>query len=506
MVTPALWTKMASNEPLKKTFVLAIGQTIGYGFQLALPFFLSRYLSVEGYGTFRQVTLLQWFFLSTLHMGMNNTLFNFVGKAPEDHGVYSLNTMLSSLVSAVICGGLLVIFRNEIGALLNNPELPQYLPWFALYLVFAAQTQQLENYLLVLDKVTLCSVMTFFNIALPALAVISGYWFFASLKAVLLMFLLFEMVKVFLLCRFNWRHLDLSRHQRWFFAAAWREQWQFSYPLGISNIINFFLQMDRFIVSAFYSVQQFASYAVGCFDIPVVPFVVNNIHDFMSIDMIRALRANDYEALADIWREAMRLIVLLTLPLLVYFAFFAEDVITFVFSETYRDSAHYFRVFVFTLVIGYCDPEVIFRVFPETDLFMKQQLAFGSLSLVGILLGAYAGVVWGLGPMGALLAKLIIGGAGLLVRLAYCRRFLRLSWRAFIYWRHLGLMIVICLLAIAAALAIHELLPSRPFVILATTFPCYLALVFGLSAMSGAVRKEETAWLLGRFKPKSKSI
>jgi glycosyltransferase involved in cell wall biosynthesis/O-antigen/teichoic acid export membrane protein len=411
----------------KKTAILSVGQLAGTACGLAIPLFLSRFLALQDYGTYKQLILMQGIFLLTVQLGLDAGLFYFIRRHPEHPALFSLNACLAEFVLCLGLGGGLIAGGARLGAWLHSPQLPAHMPAFALLVLFSVPAQHFEYYLNVLDRIGLSVRITLLQEVGKVFAVIGGFYFFHSLQIVLLAMAGISAIKLFSLVGFN-----LARRERQPWDVRWAyflRQARFGLPFGFASLVNALLKLDKFVVSAMFNLKEFTLYTVGCFEVPWVPGVGFTLSDLMSFDMVAAERAGDRDRSQRLWRDAKLRTALLQFPAACFLVAFAGLLIPLLFSPQYAASSRYFRVFALTLLLGTFDSDILFRSFAKNPLHLK-------LTLLSVIytLAAVAGAAWYFGPLGALVAKVGADAFTSFLKLRVARHLLSLSWSRLFAW------------------------------------------------------------------------
>ncbi len=95
-----------------------------------------------------------------------------------------------------------------------------------------------------------------------------------------------------------------------------------------------------------FSVAQFARYANGAVEIPILGTVVRSVSTVLIPEFARRYHSGDSAGVLKLWHESIRKVALLQFPVLVFFGVFATKFIIFLFSDTYGDSAIIFQIYV----------------------------------------------------------------------------------------------------------------------------------------------------------------
>lgn len=408
---------------------LTASHVAGLGFGILTPLLLGRYLPEETFGTYRQVMLILWFVGFAGSFGMDQGLFYFVKRRPDRAAQYSLGCTLANVVLGLLIGGAIALFGDRLATFMNNPPLAQASLWLGLYVFSTLPGQHLAAYLVIQDRIGGALILNILNAAALALAAIGGLLGVGSMNAVLMVMTAWSLAKLCVLFYVNRSHLAAIKPGS--LGESLRAQIKYSAPLGLSNLLAISLRLDRIMVSAFFPVRDFARYSVGCFDLPVVPQAVNNLHDLMSIEMAAADASGRRSEILRLWLDTVRKITLFVVPIVVFASLHATPIMRLLFSEKYADSGPIFRWFVFLIMFTSIDPEMIFRVAAKTRLGLL--LDIGSTILT-------ACCIWGgirlYGLEGAIYGKVVAQVLVLCSRLKATSGIIGADMRAMIPWRH----------------------------------------------------------------------
>ncbi len=475
--------------------VVAIGQAAGFAFSFFIPVFLSRRLSIESYGTYKQIILIQWFFFMTLHMGLDFGLFYFMKRHPREAPVFSLNAVISEIGIAFLVAIALYALRYPLAAAFHNQDLAGLASMLGVLIIFTIPAQHLEHYLMVMDKVKYNVLVFSLSEGLKAFAVFIGFYFFHSLAVVILLFALVGALRCGLLIVMN---LILMHRRQISLGECFRflpKQVSYGLPLGVSQIFSIFYKMDRFVIATLFNVRQFTLYSVGSFDIPLVPNVTNTMSDLMSFDMVIAHTRSEFDQVKYLWQTTKRKISLLQLPIAIFLFFFSTQVITFIYSTKYLESAPYFRVFMLIFLVSSFDCDIVFRTFADNRRFLKIQTA----SSVGGLLMTI-GFAYLYGPMGAMIGKLVGDSISVVVKLFLARNLMRLHWSDLFLWKEIVIILEASLISAILAKGAVAQLPNTPAIQVVAGLGCYGLIFVGLSFAFKVIKPDETDYLKFQLK------
>ena len=191
------------EKNFENMLILSGGKFFGFFLTFLIPFFLSRWLTIEDYGTYKQIILLWMIFLQIQNLGMDLGLFYFVKTDPRNAPIFSLNVTAANLATTLLTIGALLFFSGQISNLLNNSQLAAYIPYFCLVLLFSIPAQHFEHYLVSMDKIKWAFILEGLHEISKSCIIIMGFLFYNSLKTVLLMLSLLYLIKLCILVCFN---------------------------------------------------------------------------------------------------------------------------------------------------------------------------------------------------------------------------------------------------------------------------------------------------------------
>ncbi|HAZ13632.1 MAG: hypothetical protein A2X86_13950 [Bdellovibrionales bacterium GWA2_49_15] len=418
---------VANEKNFENMLILSSGKLFGFCLSFMIPFFLSRWLTIEDYGTYKQLILIWMIFMQVQNLGMDLGLFYFVKTYPKDSPILSINVMIVNLFTTLMTVAVLGILSETLANVLHNPGLATYIPSFSLVLIFSIPSQHFENYLISLGKIKWAFVLEGIHEIAKSCIILAGFLFFNSLRAVLLMLATLYMIKLTILLWYNLRafkkqSLDISSG-----VAFLMKQVLYGFPLGIARIISALIYFDKLIISFMYSVTQFAIYSVGCFEIPFIRTMLNTMWELTSLEMVAAHNSKDSARLVSLMRDTMRKVSIIAIPIAIFGIIFAQEVIVGFFSSTYMASVPYFKLFMLVFLVNSFDCELLFRVFKANKIFLKIQI-------LNLILTMMMMIILGLtyGPLGALVGKVISSAVSLAIMFKNVRRPLGVTLSEFV--------------------------------------------------------------------------
>lgn len=487
---------MSEKKQFETTIIMTFGKLFGFLSSMTIPIFLSRWLTIDDYGVYRQVMLIYWFALMSVHMCVEYGLFFFIKSDPDRFFVYSLNVIFIDIIFSLIVCSLGLVFASNLANVLNSPTLSDFVPLLGLLVIVSLPAQHFEHLMLLLDKRRYAVINEIAFEMGKAIVTILGFYWFNSLNAVMWGLIAVSTAKLFALLTINLS--AASKQPKQSLSLYWeklKEQVHYGIPLGFSNIIGLLLRFDKFIISAMFSIREFTIYSVGCCPLPLIPNISNTLLDLMSFDMIEAKKQSLKNKLKDLWLTTTRKVFLIKIPLGVFCIIFAHKVITLIFSDQYAESAPYFQIFTLIFLLSAEDPDVVFRVFAQNKTVLLVQVASAIVTITLMIGGAF----W-LGPIGALVGKLVSEVFVLTFKVKYTRHYLDMSWRDTFIWSQIFGITTISVLSGGITYLVSTIFTAPKIIEMAILLPLFCMLVFLGSWISRLLHDDEKAYIITKAK------
>jgi O-antigen/teichoic acid export membrane protein len=370
-----------------KVIMLSVGQGLNVLAMIFVASYLSRVMSQSEYGTYRQTFLVYEFASPLLILGMPQALFVFVGRKPDLAKQYTLVNMGMLFASGLLFGLLiLTLGKNLISELWDNPALSASLGIMSLYGCFFYPTQTISGCLMGIGKAHL--VLTY-NVSTRILimasvigaVVIWGPYASTALMGVMLGTILSLLVAISLVVKF------CPQSEEKFSWAMLREQVGFAVPVGLASLFgSISLSIDRLIVSCLTNAENYAIYANGAVELPIVGIITGSITAVIMPEMSAAFAAGDKSKALELWHQAAVKSALVLFPICALFMISADTFITLLYSEKYAASAIPFRYYLLLLPARI----VVFGALFQAMNKPREVLYFSIVGLLGNSLAVYS--------------------------------------------------------------------------------------------------------------------
>jgi O-antigen/teichoic acid export membrane protein len=192
-----------------------------------------------------------------------------------------------------------------------------------------------------------------------------------------------------------------------------RRHWRYATPLGVAALIGLIqVSADQYAVSAMYDAAVYAVYAVGLFQLPIVALVGTVTASTFMVELAD-LRKTGEGAPLELWHRVTTRLAAVCFPVCAFAVVWAPDVITVLFTDTYRASIPIFQVVSFGALLTPLLTDAVLRVYADTPWILR----VNAIKLVFTAILVPAAVGWGSLAGVALVGVLIMTiGKGLMLK------------------------------------------------------------------------------------------
>jgi O-antigen/teichoic acid export membrane protein len=302
-------------------------------------------------------------------------------KSKSEQKAFNFQTYFLLVSSGFTFSLLLFISAPLISNLFNNPLLAEILRIFSCIPLLAVPAMYYQELLICLNRPRLIAILSSFLslfqfsvIVIPVLlglgltTIFSVLIFFFICRLIIISYSIF---KPFSGITINWQGSSIGN------------QLKYSIPIALSTIIgSLTLQIDKINIASFFSTTNFAIYANGAFQIPLIGIITGSVTAVLMPEFVRLYQKKDKKRLIAAWRSSIRKIALIIFPIMFFFLIFATEFITLLFSEEYEDSVVIFRIYLLALPVRITNFGMILLAIGLSSLIFRYAVCTLLLNLV----------------------------------------------------------------------------------------------------------------------------
>lgn len=390
---------------LKHSSALAVAGVVEYAAQLLLPVVLVRHLSVAEFGEYRLVWLVASTALAIFPFFMPRTLFYFLPRLPADARPQLMgNSVLFLLLAGLLAGfGLWATADSMSEALASLVTAHIAVPVFVALWVMASlfDTVAVADGRAILQARAMIFLSLVRTAALAVVAVGIG-----DLASLLLVMCVFAAVKFALAAGYGaWVPPRQGIRLDW---NLMRQQVTYAAPFAVGNALYLLRgQADQWVVASLFPAEVFALISIAAVVMGLANLVKQPMRNAILPPLGHLLAAVDTHKATELIARGNAAMIMLLLPFLAWLFVCAPDLVSLVYTETYRDAAPLMQLYIVGLgasvvgggyLLAAFDAGRVAVVISSANLFLSIALSYAGAQLFG-LHGAVAGSI----------ASLIIG-------------------------------------------------------------------------------------------------
>lgn len=352
-----------------QVFWISLGKLSSFALAFVSAAILSRYLTKEDYGTYKQVMYIYSAFILIFTAGLPETLTYFLPKLTKSEGKHLVNRFeVIFLVLGLIFSLFIYFSSGLIADLLKNPALEKALQIYSPVPLLLMPTFSIESIYLREKKSHYLAIYTVFSriaalagIVLPVLLYKANYEtalyglvvssFFMLLAA---LFLIYRPYRGCISQKSTLRLKDIA---------------MYAGPLmGADLCVMMSGSADQFFVSRYFGEIVFAEFANGFIQFPLAPMITASVMAVMIPVFSKADTPQLFSDAIQSWQKAILKTSLILYPLLMYSIVFATQIIIFIYGREYSNSSVYFQIILISNFVN---------IYP----FLPVMLALGKMKI-----------------------------------------------------------------------------------------------------------------------------
>ena len=350
-------------------FWLTASKFVAAALNIALPVLLVRLLPQTEYGILKQAFL----FISTVTtiatLGVGTSAFYFMPRRPERGGQIALNILIYNFVAGWIPLIAVVLYPQSLRFLFKSDALvplAALLGFLVLLTLTSSLVQQIPVAMQDVRYSTIFIVGT--QIARVVLFAAAAVWF-RSVKSLLIAALLNQLLSIVIL--FWYVDVRFPRFWMHFDREFFKEQLAYALPYGAVGMLWVIQKdLDNYFVSHSLGPKDFAIYAVGWVDVPLLTLALESVVSVMQIRVSSLQKDDRKEDIRRVTAAATNQLAALQFPMFAMLFVAGHDLIVLLYTKTYEASANIFLVSLSLLILGVFLLDPIIRAYKEVRNFL----------------------------------------------------------------------------------------------------------------------------------------
>ncbi len=373
------------KDSLKKQGAwLMFAKTVGFFFSFLLPLLVVRFLDQNQVGVYRQSFQVIANAIAILPLGFSMSAYYFLNREQERRGAAIFNIIVFNFV---VGGGAclaLFLYPQLLGNIFQSAEMTRLAPsvgivvWIWIFSVF------LEMVAIANREARLATGFIIFAQFSKTLLMAGAVLFFTTVDS----FLYAAMIQGALQTVILLVYLNSRFPAFWgkFDFAFFREQMVYAVPFGLAGIL-WTLQTDihNYFVGYKFSEAEYAIYAFGCFQFPLVRMLAESVNSVLIPRMTELEVAGDKPEMIRLTARAMQKLAFFYFPFYAFLLVTAQTFVLTLFTHNYLASVPIFVINLTLLPVQIFVTDPVVRAYKELGRFLLVLRIFILIALVSAL-------------------------------------------------------------------------------------------------------------------------
>lgn len=367
-----------ATDAVKLTTSKIITMTI----QLVIVMLLSRFRTLEEYGTYSQLLMVVNLVTTIAMLGLPNSINFFLARADNDEQkqkfvsvYYTLSTILSLFTGLVLVLSTPLIVRYfENGLIKNFIYFLAIYPWTRIVLL------SINHIYIIYKRTTQLMLFTILNSAFLLIIIIIVELFNWDFKMYMMLFVIVESIftiSVYFIVKNLAGKITLSIDKSLIIKI-----FEFSIPLGFASIVGTIsIELGKLVIGKFYSAAEFAIYINAAKELPIT-IIATSFTAVLMPQLVRLLKVKKNEEAIALWGDAS----ILSYIFICFFAtgifVYAPEVISLLYSDKFLPGVPVFRVFSVVLLLRFTYFGMILNSIGRTKLILYSSIGALVLNLL----------------------------------------------------------------------------------------------------------------------------
>ena len=418
-----------------KLAIVKMGTTV---LTMLTAMLLSRFRTLDEYGTYSQLQLVTNLFTIIFMIGLPNSINYFLAKADtkkEQSGFLSLYYSLTTVLGFA-AGIVLVIALPFIIKYFNNESIRDFWFYLLLYPWTKIIMSGLENLLVVYQRMTKLIVFKMLYSGIT-LAVVAMAWLVGiSFELYMALFVITEIL--FSLWVYGISHRLSGGLHIIFDKTEIVSIFRFCIPLGLASIVGTIsIELDKLLIGYLYSTSDLAIYTNASKEMPVT-VIATSITAVLMPQLVKVLKRGENEKAVALWDKATILSYIFIAFCVGALIVFAPEVISILYSDKYLPGVGVFRVYSLVLLLRTTYFGMILNSVGKTRFIFIT-------SVMNLLLNVVLNIVcyFIFGFVGPAIATFISIAVIAFLQLFYTSRFVRIGFWKIFNWKKIAKISVV---------------------------------------------------------------
>ena len=474
-----------------QAFWLLIAKTLAFMFAFALPVLLTRSLSQNEYGLFKQLFLIITTAVALLPLGFSMSAYYYLPREtdPDRRGQVVLNILLFNLIIGGAACLALIFWPGLIAQIFRDPAITSRASLVGAVILLSLFSSVLETVAVANQELRLATIFIVAAQLTKTVLLVAAAISFDSVDALLYAALIHGLVQsAALLWYASSRFPGFWRKFNWSLTV---KQVGYSLPFGLVGLL-YTIQTDlhNYFVSNRFSAATFAVYSIGVAQLPFIGILKESVSSVILPRVSYLQEQGQTREIIVLLAQASRKLAAVIIPVYVFLLVTGLEFLTFMFTGVYAASWPIFAINLTMLPLSLLEVDAVTRAYKSHRFFLVR------LQIVLSIVNAFS--LWfAISRFGLVGAISVVVGVNLILRVVLVLRFSRVLGAKpsdLKLFKDVGKVAIASVLAGLLCFLVRSLIMvnySSPIIILAGCFLVFATVYVGVILMLGVATTDE---------------
>ena len=363
---------------------LLFAKIIGFGFSFLLPLLIVRYLSRENVGLYRESFLVIVNAAAILPFGFSMSAYYYLSRETEKRNAAVFNILLFNFVVGGLAYLALFLYPQMLGNLFKSDELTLLAPKIGLVIWIWMFATFLETVAIANQEARLATAFIIFAQFSKTFLMVGAVLLFGTVESFIYAAIIQGLLQTAILLVYL--YYRFPKFWAAFRPAFFLEQMIYAVPFGLAGIL-WILQTDihNYFVAYKFSSAEFAIYAYGCFQLPLIAMLAESVTSVLIPRMSELQTVGDKQEMLRLTARAMQKLAFFYFPIYVFLLITAQTFIITLFTTDYLASVPILIINLTLLPFSILITDPIVRAFKELGRFLLVLRVFVLAALIAVL-------------------------------------------------------------------------------------------------------------------------
>jgi O-antigen/teichoic acid export membrane protein len=334
-----------------QAFWLTASKFIAVLLNIGLPILLVRLLTRTEYGVYKEAFLFVGTAANVATFGVGMSAFYFMPRHPERGGQIALNILVYNFVAGWIPLIVLAFYPQLLKSLFRTSALAPLAMLLGILVLLTLTSSLVQQVPIALQDVRYATIFIVGTQFTRALLVAGAAILFRSIESLIVATILSQLLAAALL--FWYLHDRFPRFWTHFDWRFFKEQLAYALPYGAFGLLWVIQKdLDNYFVSASLGPGDYAIYAVGWLDVPLISLVLESVVSVMIVRVSTLQQENRKADIRYITAAATNRLSAMQFPLFMLLLVAGHDLIVLFYTKAYEKSANIFLISILLLPLS----------------------------------------------------------------------------------------------------------------------------------------------------------